>query len=258
MNRIIMTVAAACVATVMGTFDASAASGKRIAALDDAHWSSSVWISAANAPVVTGRIEGKNERAADGASWFLTTVKNEKRVAKARWMTAGLGVYQLYVNGKSIGTEVLRPGFTHYEKTKLSFAYDVTDAFTTAAGAENVLSVQVTPGWWGDKIVTPGGNEGMIGKKVAFRGVLELTYADVANPAFKHIIMKPIPDKRLGFVKAEYNSAAGLIKSEWHYEGDKWIWKFTIPQGATATVTLPGESEAKEYKAGTHQVEKVL
>ena len=179
-----MTVAAACVATVMGTFDASAASGKRIAALDDAHWSSSVWISAANAPVVTGRIEGKNERAADGASWFLTTVKNEKRVAKARWMTAGLGVYQLYVNGKSIGTEVLRPGFTHYEKTKLSFAYDVTDAFTTAAGAENVLSVQVTPGWWGDKIVTPGGNEGMIGKKVAFRGVLELTYADGSTQVF--------------------------------------------------------------------------
>ena len=184
MNRIIMTVAAACVATVMGTFDASAASGKRIAALDDAHWSSSVWISAANAPVVTGRIEGKNERAADGASWFLTTVKNEKRVVKARWMTAGLGVYQLYVNGKSIGTEVLRPGFTHYEKTKLSFAYDVTDAFTTAAGAENVLSVQVTPGWWGDKIVTPGGNEGMIGKKVAFRGVLELTYADGSTQVF--------------------------------------------------------------------------
>ena len=184
MNRIIMTVAAACVATVMGTFDASAASGKRIAALDDAHWSSSVWISAANAPVVTGRIEGKNERAADGASWFLTTVKNEKRVAKARWMTAGLGVYQLYVNGKSIGTEVLRPGFTHYEKTKLSFAYDVTDAFTTAAGAENVLSVQVTPGWWGDKIVTPGGYEGMIGKKVAFRGVLELTYADGSTQVF--------------------------------------------------------------------------
>lgn len=184
MNRIIMTVAAACVATVMVTFDASAASGKRIAALDDAHWSSSVWISAANAPVVTGRIEGKNERAADGASWFLTTVKNEKRVAKARWMTAGLGVYQLYVNGKSIGTEVLRPGFTHYEKTKLSFAYDVTDAFTTAAGAENVLSVQVTPGWWGDKIVTPGGNEGMIGKKVAFRGVLELTYADGSTQVF--------------------------------------------------------------------------
>jgi alpha-L-rhamnosidase len=68
--------------------------------------------------------------------------------------------------------------------------------------------------------------------------------------------MRPIPDKRLGFVNAEYNSAAGLIKSAWKYEGEKWIWEFTIPEGATASVTLPGESEAKEYGSGTHRVEK--
>ena len=80
--------------------------------------------------------------------------------------------------------------------------------------------------------------------------------SDPAHPGFKHIIMRPIPDKRLGFVKAEYQSAAGLIKSEWKYEGNKWIWKFTIPQGATASVTLPGETTAKEYSAGTYTVEK--
>ena len=79
--------------------------------------------------------------------------------------------------------------------------------------------------------------------------------ADTANPGFKHIIMKPVPDKRLGFVKASYNSAAGLIKSEWKYEGEKWVWNFTIPEGATATVTLPGQSESKDYEAGTYQVE---
>ena len=67
--------------------------------------------------------------------------------------------------------------------------------------------------------------------------------------------MKPVPDKRLGFVKASYNSAAGLIKSEWKYEGEKWVWNFTIPEGATATVTLPGQSESKDYEAGTYQVE---
>jgi alpha-L-rhamnosidase len=80
--------------------------------------------------------------------------------------------------------------------------------------------------------------------------------ADPAKPGFKHIIMRPIPDKRLGHVTAEYNSAAGLIKSAWRYEGDKWIWEFTIPEGATATVTLPGESESKEYASGTYKVEK--
>ena len=80
--------------------------------------------------------------------------------------------------------------------------------------------------------------------------------ADTAEPGFKHIIMKPVPDKRLGHVEAEYQSAAGLIKSAWKYEGDKWIWEFTVPEGAKATVTLPGETESKDYEAGTYTVEK--
>jgi alpha-L-rhamnosidase len=78
--------------------------------------------------------------------------------------------------------------------------------------------------------------------------------ADPADPGFRHIIMRPIPDRRLGFVKAEYESAAGLIKSEWHYEGNQWHWTFTIPEGATASVTLPGETVAKEYNKGTYQL----
>ena len=144
----------------------------RIDALDNAAWDASEWISVANAPVVTGAITGTNERAADGASWFVSTLKNEKKVTAARWMTTGLGVYELYVNGKLIGDEILKPGFTHYAKTKRSFTYDITQAISTQAGAENVLAVQVTPGWWADKIITPGGHDGMIGKKVAFRGVV--------------------------------------------------------------------------------------
>ena len=80
--------------------------------------------------------------------------------------------------------------------------------------------------------------------------------ADPAQPGFKHIVMAPVPDKRLGFVKAEYQSAAGLIKSAWRYEGDKWIWEFTVPEGATAAVTLPGETEAKEYAAGSYCLEQ--
>ena len=78
--------------------------------------------------------------------------------------------------------------------------------------------------------------------------------SDVSEAGFKHIVMNPIPDKRLGFVKAEYNSVAGLIKSAWRYEGDKWIWDFTIPEGSTASVTLPGEEKATLYKSGTYQI----
>ena len=147
-------------------------------ALDSTLWLYSSWISATDAPVVTGPVYGANERAADGASWFVSTVTNDRKVTDARWMTTGLGVYELYVNGKLIGDEILKPGFTHYGKTKRSFTYNVTEVMSTSAGAENTFAVQVTPGWWADKIVTPGGHDGMIGRKVAFRGILELTYDD--------------------------------------------------------------------------------
>lgn len=110
------------------------AAGRRTQALGNDVWAASEWISAANAPVITGPITGANERAADGASWFLSTVRNDRKVKSAVWMTAGLGVYDLYVNGRLIGDEVLKPGFTHPEKTKRSFTYDVTDAINRKAG----------------------------------------------------------------------------------------------------------------------------
>ena len=152
--------------------------GIRTDALDDAAWDSSVWISAADAEIVTGKISGKNFLAADGASWFWSSVTNDNEVVSAKWMTAGLGVYDVYVNGQLVGLEILKPGFTHNAKTKYSFTYDITDAISKSRGAVNEFSAQVTPGWWGDKIVTPNGNEGMIGHKCAFRGVLEVVYAD--------------------------------------------------------------------------------
>ena len=43
------------------------------APLDNVDWEASKWISAADAPVVTGRVED-GTRAADGASWFICTV----------------------------------------------------------------------------------------------------------------------------------------------------------------------------------------
>ena len=152
--------------------------------LDAPAWEGSVWISAADAPVVDHVVKDKDCRAADGASWFVSTLRNEREIVSAKWMTAGLGVYELFVNGNPVGEEVLKPGFTHYAKTKYAYTYDITAAMEKAKDRENVLAVQVTPGWWADKIVTPSGHEGMIGKKCAFRGVVELTYADGGTERF--------------------------------------------------------------------------
>ena len=71
---------------------------------------------------------------------ILATVeqmKNEQKVSSAKWMTTGLGVYELFLNGRIVGEEILKPGFTHVLKTRRSFTYDITDDFNTKAGAEN-------------------------------------------------------------------------------------------------------------------------
>ena len=153
--------------------------GRLTEALGSECWECAEWISAADAPVIEGKINGSSKsRAADGSSWFVASVENEAEVLSARWMTTGLGVYELYVGGKLIGAEVLKPGFTHYAKTKISYTYDITEALNLRPGARNVLAAQVTPGWWADKIVTPSGHKGMIGRKCAFRSVLELRFKD--------------------------------------------------------------------------------
>ena len=105
------------------------AMAQRTPALDDAAWQQSEWVSVKDAPVVVGKAS-KVGRAADGASWFVASVKNAKKVVAAKWMTTGLGVYELYVNGQTVGEEVLKPGFTHFAKTKRSFTYDVTSLFS--------------------------------------------------------------------------------------------------------------------------------
>lgn len=150
--------------------------------LDNSAWNVSQWISVVDAPIAQGP-DLENYKSAPGASWFLSTVDNGKKVTRAVWMTTGLGVYDLYVNGQLVGEEVLKPGFTHVAKTRRSFTYDITELYKKKAGEKNVLSAQVTPGWWADKIITPGG-ETMLGHKCAFRAVLELTYADGSHQQF--------------------------------------------------------------------------
>lgn len=205
--------------------------GTRVDALDDAAWNASKWISVVDAPIIT---DHHIDRAPDGASWFVATLKNEKRVASVKWMTAGLGVYQLYLNGQSVGDEFLKPGFTHAFKTKLSFTYDITDAYHRKAGGENVLAVQVTPGWWGDKIVTPGGNRGMYGTKCAFRGVVELTFTDGTTEWF---------GTDLEHWKA---GIAGPVKHAGIFDGEEYDARQKMGYDCIETLTTPEAN--KEFR----------
>ena len=153
--------------------------------INEGDWDGSVWISAADAKVSdypSGKdVRDVKQEAEDGTACFLKTVANGKDVKEVWWTVAGLGVFEAYVNGEPVsrkgddGTlarDFLKPGFTHNEKTKHSFTYDVTHLVKTGKGDANVFAAQVSAGWWRDKTVN------FFGKKSAFRAQLVLRYAD--------------------------------------------------------------------------------
>jgi alpha-L-rhamnosidase len=76
---------------------------------------------------------------------------------------------------------------------------------------------------------------------------------DPASPGFKRFVLAPVPDARIGSVSAAFVSPYGEIRSAWRYEGDgSWVWTFAVPANSSALVTLPGQSEAREYLPGTY------
>ena len=209
-----------------------AVNAQLVSPLPDVAWEEAEWICVADAPEVQGRVDD-GTRAADGANWMMTTIQNEQKVKKALWMTTSLGVNELYVNGERIGKEVLRPGFSHHSRTKYSFTYDITQNFKLKKGSMNTLAVQVTPGWWADKIITPAGSNGMYGQKCALRGVLELTFADGST-------------RRYGTNTTDWKAGiAGPVTHAAIFDGEEYDAR--IPLGWMTPEKLGKPAVSKEY-----------
>lgn len=73
---------------------------------------------------------------------------------------------------------------------------------------------------------------------------------DESKPGFRHIIIKPNFIQDLNWVKGEYRSVNGVIKSEWKRKGNQIILVVTIPANCTATVYTDVE---KQVKSGTYK-----
>ena len=126
---------------------------------------------------------------ANGASAvFEKGFANRGAVRRATWDVTAQGVFEAFANGRRVGNDFLKPGVTECGKCRHVYSYDVTGLLDRRAGATNVLSATVTPGWWCDQMMRPPdkvsdwqrGNkrEWQLGKEIAFRGELRLEFDD--------------------------------------------------------------------------------
>ena len=118
------------------------ATGWQEKGFDDSGWNSAVVWSQRPGPT----------NAPLGHPWIPDSVKAleykftvSAPVKKARLYSTALGAYEMFLNGKRVGDDVLAPGWTDYRQHVKYQTYDVTAA---AASGKNVIVALLAPGWY--------------------------------------------------------------------------------------------------------------
>ncbi len=79
------------------------------------------------------------------AAYFRKLFRVSKKITSARVYIAAAGLYELSINGNSIGDHRLDPMYTRFDRRTLYVTYDVTAALQNG---DNVLGVLMGNGWY--------------------------------------------------------------------------------------------------------------
>jgi len=90
---------------------------------------------------------------------------------RARLYVTALGAYEIYVNGKRVGDEVLAPGWTQYN-TQL--VYRTHDISAHLRPGENWIGAWVGEGWYAGRLGFGGGRRNIWGSRPALLAQLEV------------------------------------------------------------------------------------
>ncbi len=82
-----------------------------------------------------------------------------------------------------------------------------------------------------------------------YRTLAGINY-DPAQPAFKHILIKPAVLGDLTWVNCAYDSIHGRIVSNWRRIAGNLTMEVTIPVNTTATVHVPARDSASVTESG--------
>jgi alpha-L-rhamnosidase len=75
---------------------------------------------------------------------------------------------------------------------------------------------------------------------------------DPAGPGYKRFIIKPgVPDDGLDWVKTQFESPHGLIRSHWRIDDGTFTLNITVPPNTTATVFTPTNKPRSLRESGS-------
>jgi len=107
------------------------------------------------------------------AQYFRKDFAAAKTIKSARVYVTAQGLYQLFLNGKKVSTDLFTPGWTSYKNRIQYQTYDVT----TMLQAKNSIGAIVGDGWFRGNIGW-GNENGYYGSKLALLAQLQINYTD--------------------------------------------------------------------------------
>jgi alpha-L-rhamnosidase len=107
------------------------------------------------------------------AQYFRKDFAAAKTIKSARVYITSLGLYQLYLNGKKVSTDLFTPGWTSYKNRIQYQTYDVTSLIQP----KNSIGAIVGDGWFRGNIGW-GNENGYYGSKLALLAQLQICYTD--------------------------------------------------------------------------------
>lgn len=134
--------------------------------LESESWKAS-WVGFGSEPTVKG---------SKPAQYFRKDFAAAKTIKSARVYVTSLGLYQLFLNGKKVSTDLFTPGWTSYKNRIQYQTYDVTSMLQ----AKNSIGAIVGDGWFRGNIGW-GNENGYYGSKIALLAQLQINYTDGTN-----------------------------------------------------------------------------
>ena len=105
--------------------------------------------------------------------YFRKDFTASKKIKSARIYITSRGLYQLYLNGQKVSTDLFTPGWTSYKNRIQYQTYDVTSMLQ----ANNSLGAIVGDGWYRGNIGWAS-QDGYYGNKLALLAQLKVDYTD--------------------------------------------------------------------------------
>lgn len=200
----------------------------------------------------TGKIKGDTQTVYALALRFDLLPTETLRQKAAENLVACIEKAGMHLSTGTMGCAHLLPALSEAGRDDIAYQLLLTESYpswlySVVNGATTIWER------WNSYIAETGtfGNIGMNSfNHYAYGSVAEWLYAYAAGiqsdpnaPGYKHFIVSPAPNVRLGSLQASYDSVYGRIESTWSCDGQTVTYCVTVPANTSARLYIPAASE---------------